>query len=163
MHAKHPMRPVERLSRESPARDGGARVVTVSLGVAAIMVALAVALTISQPRAGPPRERDWSEGERQAARKRFISFAKKGFSKTEAGEATDAFVRCFRKGDEAVKYAEILAKGRRDQSGELTTYEWFLQVPFDPKRPDSSSRLLSVFVKGDPQRIELFYYSDSMD
>jgi hypothetical protein len=105
----------------------------------------------------------WSERERQEARERFISHAKGGFSKAEARAATEAFVRCFRKGDAAEKYLEILATGRKDQSGELTTYERYLELPFDPHHPDSLSRVLSVFVKGDPPLIESFYFSDSMD
>ncbi len=155
-------------SREKSARNRGPgwsrRVVScVILGVAAIVVVLAVASTVRKERPVPPREVVWTEQERQEARDRFLSFAKRGFSKAEAREATEAFGRCLRKGDEAEKYSEVLATGRKGRSGELTTYEWYLELPFDPRRPDSMSRVLTVFVKGDPPRIDTFYYSDSMD
>ena len=78
-------------------------------------------------------------------------------------EVTVAFCKCFREGDEAAQYSAILATGQRDDFGGEAEYFWRIWLPYDPKRPDSTQRWLTVYVTEDPGRITRINVANTMD
>ena len=76
---------------------------------------------------------------------------------------TVAFCKCFREGDEAAQYSAILATGQRGDFGGEAEYFWRIWLPYDPKRPDSTQRWLTVYVTGDPGRITRINVANTMD
>jgi hypothetical protein len=118
------------------------------------------------------------EADHQQAKLHFLELLKAGLDNSDKVDVARTFVRCFQKGDEASHYADILATGKKDYveartvknpAGEehyleaVTCYEWQMRLPFNPKSPDSTLRVLMVSITGDPPRIRDAYITDSVD
>jgi hypothetical protein len=109
----------------------------------------------------PARQPDLAqqEAERRKAQEQFLAIVKTakkvgiGYVVSNPHEVTQAWAKCFRKGDLAATYTAILATGQKQAVDHLTEYEWCLWLPYDPKSPDSSLLFLEVDVEGLTQLI----------
>jgi hypothetical protein len=128
--------------------------------------------------AGCARSPAQLEAEHQQAKTHFLELVKAGLNNADKDDVARTFARCFREGDEASQYADILATGEKehheartakDPAGKgyhieaETRYEWRMPLPFNPNHPDSTLRALIVHTVGDPPCIRFPEIADSVD